>query len=96
LPYRVVVLRTARDQLRDAPPSCRATWTASPRCSAWTPTATAAFQVRVVDDDDDYREAIFAGGRGIVGCWCSMDRCGNRAKVRAFRDRRQQHEEEAP
>jgi predicted RNA-binding Zn ribbon-like protein len=28
--------------------------------------------------------------------WCSMDRCGNRAKVRAFRDRRQQQEEEAP
>jgi predicted RNA-binding Zn ribbon-like protein len=26
--------------------------------------------------------------------WCSMDRCGNRAKVRAFRNRREQ--EEAP
>jgi hypothetical protein len=29
--------------------------------------ATAAFEVRVVDDD--HREAIFAGGRGIVGYW---------------------------
>ena len=29
--------------------------------------ATAAFEVRVVDDD--YREAIFAGGRGVVGYW---------------------------
>ena len=29
--------------------------------------ATAAFAIRVVDDD--YREAIFAGRRGIVGYW---------------------------
>jgi hypothetical protein len=28
--------------------------------------ATAAFAIGVVDD---YREAIFAGGRGVVGYW---------------------------
>ena len=32
----------------------------------------------------------WTGGGGGAGRrrWCSMDRCGNRAKVRAFRDRR--------
>jgi predicted RNA-binding Zn ribbon-like protein len=179
LPYRVVVLRTARDQLRDAPPILQgyvdgilAVLRVDPRA------ATAAFEVRQVDDD--YREAIWRcadarvegrqPSRGEVGevnraaarppltpridgsgrrawatpvtpgqalsvvardavdlfggplarrirrcagerCtlvfvdasragrrrWCSMDRCGNRAKVRAFRDRRRQRqEEEAP
>jgi hypothetical protein len=72
LPYRVVVLRTARDQLRDAPPILQgyvdgilAVLRVDPRA------ATAAFEVRQVDDD--YREAIFAGGHGIVGYWLLED-----------------------
>jgi hypothetical protein len=72
LPYRVVVLRAARDQLRGAPPILQgyvdgilAVLRVDPRA------ATAAFRVRVVDDD--YREAIFAGGRGIVGYWLLED-----------------------
>jgi hypothetical protein len=68
LPYRVVVLRAARDQLRDAPPILRGYVDGILAVLRVDPSAaTAAFEVRVVDDD--YREAIFAGGRGIVGYW---------------------------
>jgi len=31
---------------------------------------------------------LLSGSRGVARRWCSMDRCGNRAKVAAFRRRR--------
>ena len=68
MPYRVVILRAARDQLRGAPPlllgyvgGIVAVLRVDPNA------ATAAFDVRIVDDE--FREAIFAGGRGMLGIW---------------------------
>ncbi len=65
MPYRVVVRRTARDQLRGAPPlllgyvdGILAVLRVDPDA------ATAAFDVRI--SDDGLREAIFAGGRGFL------------------------------
>jgi len=72
LPYRVVVLQAAREQLRDAPPILQGYVDGILAVLGVDPSAaTAAFEVRVVDDD--YREAIFAGGRGIVGYWLLED-----------------------
>jgi hypothetical protein len=66
--YRVVVLRAAREQPCDAPPILQGYVDGILAVLRVDPgAATAAFEVRVVDDD--YREAIFAGGRGIVGYW---------------------------
>ena len=66
--YRVVVLRAARDQLRGAPPILQgyvdgvlAVLRVDPQA------ATTAFEVRITDEE--LREAIFAGGRGIIGYW---------------------------
>jgi len=68
VPYRVVILRAARDQLQGAPPlllgyvdGILAVLRVDPH------TATAAFDVRKVDLE--FWEAIFAGGRGILGFW---------------------------
>ena len=68
MPYRVVILRAAREQLRDAPPlllgyvdGILAVLRVDPE------TATAAFDVRMVDDE--YLEAIFGGGYGMLGIW---------------------------
>jgi hypothetical protein len=73
VPYRVVILRAARDQLRGAPPlllgyvdGILAVLRVDPHA------ATAAFDVRMVDDE--FREAIFAGGRGILGFWVLEER----------------------
>jgi hypothetical protein len=66
VPYRVVIARAARDQLRGAPPlllgyvdGILAVLRVDPNA------ATTAFDVRLVDDR--FREVIFAGGRGILG-----------------------------
>jgi hypothetical protein len=68
VPYRVVMLRAARDQLRGAPPlllgyvdGILAVLRVDPE------TVTAAFDVRIVDDES--REAIFGGGYGMLGFW---------------------------
>jgi hypothetical protein len=68
VPYRVVILRAARDQLRNAPPrllgyvdGILAVLRVDPN------TATAAFDLRIVDDE--LREAIFAAGDGMLGIW---------------------------
>jgi hypothetical protein len=67
VPYRVVIRRTARDQLLGAPPllgyvdGILAVLPVDPH------TATAAFDIRKVDDE--FWEVIFAGGRGILGFW---------------------------
>jgi hypothetical protein len=68
VPYRVVILRAARDQLRGAPPlllgyvdGILAVLRVDPN------TATAAFDVRIVDHE--FREVIFAGGHGVLGIW---------------------------
>ena len=68
MPYRVVILHAAREQLRGAPPlllgyvdGILAVLRVDPE------TATAAFDVRIVDDE--YREAIFGGGYGMLGIW---------------------------
>ena len=65
MPYRVVILQAARDQLRDAPPlllgyvdGVLAVLRVDPDA------ATAAFDVLV--SADGLREAIFAGGRGFL------------------------------
>jgi len=65
VPYRVVILQTARDQLRDAPPlllgyvdGVLAVLRVDPDA------ATAAFDVLV--SADGLREAIFAGSRGFL------------------------------
>ena len=70
--YRVVVLHAARDQLRGAPPlllgyvdGILAVLRVDPEA------ATAAFDMRVVDDE--FREAIFAGGYGMLGIWVLRD-----------------------
>jgi len=72
VPYRVVVLHAARDQLRGAPPlllgyvdGILAVLRVDPEA------ATAAFDMRVVDDE--FREAIFAGGYGMLGIWVLRD-----------------------
>ena len=72
MPYRVVVLHAARDQLRGAPPLLLGYVDgilAVLRVD--TEAATAAFDMRVVDDE--YREAIFAGGYGMLGIWVLRD-----------------------
>ena len=68
VPYRVVIVRAARDQLRGAPPlllgyvdGILAVLRVDPHA------ATAAFDVRIVDEE--FREVIFGGGRGILGVW---------------------------
>jgi hypothetical protein len=73
VPYRVVILRTAQDQLRDAPPrllgyvdGILAVLRVDPK------TATTAFDVRILDDEQ--REVIFAGGYGMLGLWVLEDR----------------------
>jgi hypothetical protein len=70
--FRVIILRTARDQLRGAPPlllgyvdGILAVLRVDPNA------ATAAFDIRKVDDET--WEAIFAGGRGILGFWVLED-----------------------
>jgi hypothetical protein len=66
VPYRVLVRRAARDQLRGAPPQLLgyvdgilAVLRVDPEA------ATAAFDIRI--SNDGLREAIFAGGRGFLG-----------------------------
>jgi hypothetical protein len=72
LPYRVVVLRAAREQIREAPPILQGYVDGILAVLCVDPSAaTTAFEVRVVDED--HREAIFAGGRGIVGDWLLED-----------------------
>ena len=73
MPYRVVILRTAQDQLRDVPPrllgyvdGVLAVLRVDPK------TVTAAFDVRVLDDEQ--REVIFAGGYGMLGLWVLEER----------------------
>jgi hypothetical protein len=73
VPYRVVILRAAQDQLRDAPPrllgyvdGILAVLRVDPK------TATAAFDVRILDDE--HREVSFAGGSGMLGLWVLEDR----------------------
>jgi hypothetical protein len=73
VPYRVVILRTAQDQLRDAPPrllgyvdGILAVLRVDPK------TATTAFDVRILDDEQ--RQVIFAGGYGMLGLWVLEDR----------------------
>jgi hypothetical protein len=62
------MLRAARDQLRGASPILQgyvdgilAVLRVDPQA------ATTAFEVRIIDEE--FREAIFAGGRGIIGYW---------------------------
>jgi hypothetical protein len=72
VPYCVVILHAARDQLRGAPPlllgyvdGILAVLRVDPEA------ATAAFDVRILDDE--YREVIFAGGYGMLGIWVLKD-----------------------
>jgi predicted RNA-binding Zn ribbon-like protein len=37
---------------------------------------------------DDCQWAFYDGSRNRSGVWCTMQTCGNRAKVRSFRERR--------
>jgi hypothetical protein len=68
VPYRVVILEAARDQLRDAPPRLLGYVDGILAVVRVDPdTATAAFDMRIVDDE--FREAVFAGGRGMLGIW---------------------------
>jgi hypothetical protein len=66
--YRVVFLQAARDQLRDAPPHLLGYVNGILAVLRVDPyTATAAFDMRVVDEES--REVIFAGGEGMLGIW---------------------------
>ena len=68
MPYRVVVLRAARDQLQGAPPLLLGAVNGVLAVLRVDPnTATAAFDVQIVDDE--FREAIFADGYGMLGFW---------------------------
>ena len=69
-PWRVVILHAARDQLRGASPlllgyvdGILAVLRVDPEA------ATAAFDVRILDDE--YREAIFAAATARSGSGCS-------------------------
>ncbi len=65
MPYRVVISRAARDQLRGAPPILLGYVDGILAILRVDPDATtAAFDIRV--SDDGLREAIFAGGRGFL------------------------------
>jgi hypothetical protein len=65
VPYRVLIRRAARDQLRGAPPLLLGYVDGILTVLRVDPEAArAAFDVRV--SDDGLREAIFAGGRGFL------------------------------
>jgi hypothetical protein len=73
VPYRVVVLQAARDQLRDAPPRLLGYVDGILAVLRVDPdSATAAFDLRIIDDE--FREAIFAAGHGMLGTWVLKDR----------------------
>jgi hypothetical protein len=70
VPYRVVILHAARDQLRGASPlllgyvdGILAVLRVDPEA------ATAAFDVRILDDE--YREAILAAATACSGSGCT-------------------------
>jgi hypothetical protein len=68
MPYRVVILQAARDQLRDAPPRLLGYVDGVLAVLRVDPdTATAAFDMRIVDDE--FREAIYGAGHGMLGIW---------------------------
>ena len=68
MPYRVVIPRAARDQLRNAPPRLLGYVDGILAVLRVDPdTSTAAFDLRILDDE--LREAVFAGGDGILGIW---------------------------
>ena len=46
--------------------------------------------------DDDCRSVFFDRSKNHSGRWCSMSSCGNRAKVRAWRERQRREGESAP
>ena len=71
--YRVVLLRAAQDQLRDAPPLLLGYVDGILVVLRVDPeTVTAAFDVRIVDDE--LREASFGGGYGLLGFWVLKQR----------------------
>jgi hypothetical protein len=73
MPYRVVILDAARHQLRHAPPRLLGYVDGLLAVLRVDPdTATAAFDMRIVDDE--FREAIFAGGHGMLGVWVLKER----------------------
>jgi hypothetical protein len=73
VPYRVVVLQAAGDQLRDAPPRLLGYVDGILAVLRVDPdSATAAFDLRIIDDE--FREAIFAAGHGLLGIWVLKDR----------------------
>jgi predicted RNA-binding Zn ribbon-like protein len=43
--------------------------------------------------NDDCREVFFDRSKNHSGRWCSMQSCGNRAKVRAWRERQRVHDD---
>jgi molybdopterin-guanine dinucleotide biosynthesis protein A len=68
VPYRIVILQAARDQLRDAPPHLLGSVDGVLAVLRVDPdTATTAFDMRIVDDE--LREVIYAGGQGMLGIW---------------------------
>ena len=68
MPYRIVILQAARDQLRDAPPRLLGSVDGVLAVLRVDPdTATTAFDMRIVDDE--YREVIYAAGQGMLGIW---------------------------
>jgi hypothetical protein len=68
VPYRIVILQAARDQLRDAPPRLLGYVDGVLAVLRVDPdTATTAFDMRIVDDQ--FREAIYAAGQGMLGIW---------------------------
>jgi hypothetical protein len=73
VPYRVVVLRAARDQLRDAPPRLVGYVDGILAVLRVDPdTATTAFDLRIVDDE--FREVISAAGHGMLWIWVLKER----------------------
>jgi hypothetical protein len=68
MPYRVVILRAARDQLRDALPRLLGYIDGVLAVLRVDPdTPTAAFDMRIIDHE--CREVIYAAGRGMLGIW---------------------------